>query len=94
MPRVEIIQYDGVPVDGLIDESAQVPVNGMIATSPPDGGCGLVGCPCVRGHFITRLFPRDEEGCVWGYVVEFENRQELESTSPEALSMLVSRVMN
>ncbi|OUL83264.1 hypothetical protein CA603_26330 [Paraburkholderia hospita] len=57
MPRVEIIQYDDVPKDGLIDEGALVPVKGMIATSTPDGGCGLAGCPCVRGHFVMRLFP-------------------------------------
>ncbi|SDJ48913.1 hypothetical protein SAMN04487926_1554 [Paraburkholderia steynii] len=94
MPIVEIIQFDGVPEDGVIDEGAQVPVKGMIATSPPDGGCGVAGCPCVRGHFVMRIYPRDEHGCVLGYVVEFESRQELESTSPEALSMLVSRAMN
>lgn len=94
MPQVEIIWYEDVPKDGRIDESVLVPVDGMIATSTPDGGCGLVGCPCVRGHFVIRLFPRDDLGCVRGYVVEFESRQELESTSPEELSILVSRAMN
>ncbi|EIM94449.1 hypothetical protein WQE_44188 [Paraburkholderia hospita] len=94
MPQVEVIQFDDVPEDGLIDEGALVPVNGMLAMSPPDGGCGMAGCGCFRGHFITRLFRRDDEGCVRGYVVEFESRQELETTSPEELSVLVSRAMN
>jgi hypothetical protein len=93
MPRVEIIQYDDVPKDGLIGECALVPVEGMVAMSTPDGGCGLVGCSCVRGHFVMRLLPRDDQGCVRGYVVEFESRRELESTSPEELSILVSRAM-
>jgi len=94
MPQVEIIQYDEIPEDGLIDEGALIPVKGMIEMSTPDGGCGLAGCPCIRGHFVMRLFPRDEQGFVRGYVVEFESRQELESTSSEELSILVSGAMN
>lgn len=82
MSRVELIRFDLVPENGVLGEGAQVPVDGLILMSPPDGGCGITGCKCVRGHFVARLFERDSQGCVWGYVVEFDSRQELESTSP------------
>jgi len=36
--RVEIIQYDDVPADGVIDEAALVPIDGSTIVSPPDGG--------------------------------------------------------
>ena len=91
--QVEIIQFNDIPEDGLIDVGEFVPVAGMTSMSPPDGGCGVVGCPCVRGHYLMKLFPRDGDGIVRGFIVEFPDRKTLESTGPEEIAVLVSRAM-
>jgi hypothetical protein len=92
--RIETIQYDDVPEDGQIGEAALVPVDGSVSTSPPDGGCGIAGCPCLRGHYFMRLYPRDNHGTVFGYIAEFESREELEATSEEQIVALARRAMN
>ncbi|MFK4448973.1 hypothetical protein ABH944_009024 [Caballeronia udeis] len=79
--RFETIQYDNVPEDGQIDAGAVVPVDGKSWLSPPDGGCGIPPCPCFCGHFFMRLFPRDDQGVVFGYIAEFDTREELEDIS-------------
>jgi hypothetical protein len=84
--RVGIIRYEDVPADGVIDEGALVPVDGSTIISSPDGGCGMPRCTCFTGHFVQRLFPRDAAGTVFGYIVEFDSREELESTSAELLA--------
>lgn len=92
--RVETIQYDDVPHDGKIGEGALIPVDGKTWLSPPDGGCGITGCPCFCGHFFLRLFPRDSEGTVFGYIVEFETRVELEGTSEHQIVLAAHQAMN
>ncbi len=92
--RVGIIQYDNVPADGEIGEGAFVPVDGNTVISPPDGGCGMPRCACFRGHFIQRLFPRDAAGTVFGYIVEFDSREDLESTNDEQIAQLAQKAMH
>jgi len=92
--RAEIIQYDNVPADGVIGEGAFVPVDGSTVISAPDGGCGMPRCGCFRGYFIQRLFPRDEAGTVFGYIVEFDSREELESTSAEQIAWVAQKAMH
>lgn len=92
--RVETIQYDDVPEDGVINEGALIPVDGKTWLSPPDGGCGIPECPCFRGHFFLRLFPRDTDGTVFGYIVEFDTRAELEETGEDQIVLAARQVMN
>jgi hypothetical protein len=92
--RVEIIQYDDVPADGVIDEGALVPIDGSTIISPPDGGCGMPRCGCFRGHFVQRLFPRDAVGTVFGYIVEFDSREDLEKANAEQIAHLVQQAMH
>ena len=92
--RVEIIQYDDVPADGVIDEAALVPIDGSTIVSPPDGGCGMPRCGCFRGHFVQRLFPRDAVGTVFGYIVEFDSREDLEKANAEQIAHLVQQAMH
>jgi hypothetical protein len=91
--RVGIIQYDDVPADGVIDEGALVPVDGSTIISPPDGGCGMPRCDCFRGYFVQRLFPRDAAGTVFGYIVEFDSWEELESADEEQIARLAQKAM-
>jgi len=76
-----IVYYD-VPVDGDIGGGHTVPVDGLVSvTGALEGGCGDPACEHCQGtHSYTRLFPRDEQGVVFGYVVEFGTREELEAT--------------
>jgi hypothetical protein len=92
--RVEIIQHDNVPADGNLGDGSHLPVDGSTVISPPDGSCGVPGCACFRGHFLLRLFARDEARTVFGYVVEFETRHELESMSEEMIARLAQNAMN
>lgn len=94
MVTIELIQYDNVPEDGVLDEGAFIPVGGVTSISPPDGGCGVDGCPCVRGHYLMTLFPRDDDGIVRGYIIEANDREELESLGPEEIAELAGRKMN
>jgi len=91
--RVGIIQYDDVPADGVIDDGALVPVDGSAIISPPDGGCGMPRCACFRGHFVQRLFPRDAAGTVFGYIVEFDSREDLESANDQ-IAQLAQKAMH
>jgi hypothetical protein len=92
--HVEIIQYDQVPADGIVGEGAFVPVDGGTVISPPDGGCGTPRCACFRGHFIRRLFPRDASGTVFGYIVEFDSREELESANEGQIARAAQNAMH
>jgi hypothetical protein len=92
--RAQAIQYDNVPADGMIDEGAFVPVDGSTVISPPDGGCGTPRCGYFGGHFVQRLFPREEAGTVYGYIVEFDSREELESTSAEKIARAARKAMH
>lgn len=91
--NIELIQYDNVREDGVLEGGAVVPVSGLTSISPPDGGCGIDGCPCVRGHFFMKLFPRDGDGTVRGFFVEAADREELESLGPDALAGLAVQKM-
>ncbi|OYD76143.1 UNVERIFIED_ORG: hypothetical protein BDU10_1214 [Burkholderia sp. CF145] len=93
MLNIELIRFNDVPEDGVLDDGAFVPVSGVTSTSPPDGGCGMDGCPCVRGHFFLKLFPRDDDGIVHGFIIEADDKDELESLSPGEIADLVRRKM-
>ncbi|KAE8753871.1 hypothetical protein FSO04_42750 [Paraburkholderia madseniana] len=92
--RAEIIQYDHVPVDGVVGEGVFVPADGSTIISPPDGGCGTPRCGCFRGHCIQRLFPCDAAGTVFGYFVEFDSREELESVSAGQIARAAQNEMH
>jgi hypothetical protein len=92
--RVGIIQYDDVPDDGVIGEGAFVPVDGSTIISPPDGGFGMTGCTCFTRHFVQRLFPRDASGTVFGYIVEFGSREDLEKANFEQVALLAQKAMH
>ncbi len=92
--RVGIIQYDDVPDDGVIDEGALVPVDGRTIISRPDGACGIPRCRCFTGHFVQRLFPRDATGTVFGYIVEFNSREDLEKANVEQIAQLAQKAMH
>jgi len=51
-------------------------------------------CGCFRGHFVQRLFPRDAVGTVFGYIVEFDSREDLENANAEQIAHLVQQAMH
>ncbi|MGF6440473.1 hypothetical protein QF002_001282 [Paraburkholderia youngii] len=87
--------YKDVAPDGTIGRTEdRVPVDGQIVTSPPDGGCGHPSCTCFRGHFFHRLFPRDESGIVFGYSVEFDSHEELQSFNQDEIARMAQLKMH
>lgn len=90
----EPIFYDHVPDTGEIQEGVFVPVNGVESKSEATGGCGDPQCLCVNEHFFTRLFPRDDRGNVYGYVVHFDSRAELDSAPAEEIERIVRRSLH
>jgi hypothetical protein len=93
MLNTEWIQFDNVPEDGVLGEDAVVPVSGVTVVSQADGGCGIAGCACVRGHYFMKLFPRDDDGTVRGFIVEATDLEELQSLGPDEMADLVRRKM-
>lgn len=89
----ELIQYDEVPPDGDIGDGVVLPVDGVTLISEPDGSCGVPGCGCFRGHFFQRLFPRDNAGTVFGYIVAFDTRGELEMLDEGQIACLAQKAM-
>jgi hypothetical protein len=91
MLNIELIQFDNVPKDGILDKGAYVPVGGVRWTSAGDSGCGTDGFPRVQGHYLMKLYPRDDDGMVRGFIVEAATREELESLCEEEIAGLVRR---
>lgn len=65
--------------ENKIDESNmnKIMLDGGIVRSHPSGGCGLNGCTCSPGHWITVLEPC-RDGKVRGTRFTFDSRSELE----------------
>lgn len=93
--RVQINAFHHVAPDGTLPGGeAEVPVDGRIIVSPPDGGCGASECRCFRGHFFQRLFARDAEGTVFGYSVEFDSDDELRALDEGQIARLAQSQMH
>ena len=92
---VQFSTYKQVAPDGRIGNTQDtVPVDGQIVVSPPDGGCGHPECTCFRGHFFLRLFPRDEDGTVFQYSVEFDSDEELQSFDQDEIARIAQLKMH
>jgi len=79
-PEISVYTHDHVKADGTFEdgELGAVHTEGNISISHPDGGCGMPGCECSPGHWISVALPRTEDGVVRGVTFKFNSREELE----------------
>lgn len=77
--------HKGVDPQGKVASGGQVCVNGDFRQSPPEGGCGIPSCDCSARHWISKIFPRTEDGIVAGFTAKFASRKELEDISLDEL---------
>lgn len=62
----------------ITDENRQrIKLTGGISISHPLGGCGLQGCRCSPGHWISKISPIEGDK-VKGILLTFDTREELE----------------
>jgi hypothetical protein len=74
--KFEKFKHTGVKKDGTFeDEPGAVVTNGAIRMSMGEG-CGLKGCHCSDGFWITMVMPLDA-GIVEGVKVTFDSRREM-----------------
>ncbi|MFP3637530.1 hypothetical protein [Paraburkholderia sp. SIMBA_054] len=92
--RAELIQFDDVPENGVLDDGEQVPVDGRTFQSAPDGGCGTPDCPCTKALIYQRIFPRDDRGVVFGYTVEFDSPEEMAGLTEQDFARLAQQAMH
>lgn len=79
--KIESFKHENVLPNGTFsDKSGAVETNGKILMSPPDGGCTIEGCGCSKGHWLTIVKPRTEDGVVEGMTVFFDNFAEMQKS--------------
>ncbi|MGG7607820.1 hypothetical protein [Massilia sp. BKSP1R2A-1] len=86
--------HTGVLPDGRVPTGGSVEVNGLIVESAPEGGCGSEGCSRSPGHWISKIHPRSEDGTVFGYMVLFNNREELEMADLDLIEIEARKLLN
>lgn len=76
--KVEKFIHTGVKPDGTFEnEAGAVHVEGLVMMGTGEG-CGLSGCHCSDGYWITIGLPRTKEGVVEGIKVRFDNKREFD----------------
>jgi hypothetical protein len=79
MTDIKIITYEHthVKIDGTFEnQPGSIHTEGHISISHPKGGCGLGGCNCSPGHWISAALPLDN-GIVRGMRLQFKSRKQL-----------------
>lgn len=76
MVTFEKFQHKNVDVSGSVKGGGAVITEGAIRMSVGEG-CGLPGCHCSEGIWITIIMPRTKDGIVEGIQVRFRNKSEL-----------------
>jgi hypothetical protein len=77
--KITHFSHTGVAPDGTLAAGGAVEVIGGVRYSAPEGGCGMPGCHCSPGHWLSITCPRTEDGVVSGYTAHFDSRRELEN---------------
>jgi len=69
----------GVREDGTIEgRPGSVTVEGGIRMAYREGGCGLIGCNCSPGFWISRSTPRNEKGEIETTIRRFNSKNDFE----------------
>lgn len=76
--QVEKFIHKGVGPDGKVNSGGAVLTKPFIRMSMGEG-CGLRGCHCSDGYWISIGLARTEDGVVEGVIVRFENAEEMKA---------------
>lgn len=66
-----------VAADGKVKSGGSVHIDGAVILSHEEGGCGLKGCMCSPGYWLTITAPRSKGGEVRGLKVIFDSKAEM-----------------
>lgn len=89
--EIKWFAHNDVDPQGGGAAGGQICVNGDLRQSPPEGGCGIPGCNCSAGHWISKIYPRTEDGIVAGFTAKFSTREELEGINLEELEQVAMK---
>ena len=81
--KFEEFIHKGVAPNGSIKRGGAVRTKGAIIIGLGKG-CGLSGCHCSDGFYISLVMPRNKKGEVRGIKVKFEDVKEIERIMREA----------
>lgn len=85
MIKITEIKHQGLCEDGTFKNGSggAVTVTGAIVMSE-NNGCGLGGCNCSPGFWLSVFLPRTRAGTVRGYLVGFGHGQEMRNFMKDA----------
>ena len=75
--KVRTTEYTHVEPDGHLAEGGSIEVKPLIRMSRGEG-CGLKGCDCSDGYWISVSAGRTSDGVVKSMMVEFKNKAEFD----------------
>jgi len=74
-------KHENVSLNGKVKNGGAVKTDVGIDFSTPDGNCGMDGCHCSDGHWMSICFGYNKkEKSVSGITINFGSRLELEET--------------
>lgn len=77
--KIESFKRKGVKPAGTFENNIEaIETRGAIIMNSSGGGCGLTGCHCSDGYWLSVVKPRTEDGIVEGLKVKFEDESEME----------------
>jgi hypothetical protein len=75
--EIKEFEHKGVSKDGIIEGGGAVRTKAWVGMGYGEG-CGLEGCNCSNGYWITIASPRTKEGTVKGMQIKFTDKKEMD----------------
>lgn len=72
------MKMEHLEIEVTPDKPSLLHLEGKIITSVKSGGCGLPGCGCSPGHWISVAEPVNEDSILKITKFRFDSREELE----------------
>lgn len=76
--KIEKFEHKGVGPDGKVESGGAVLTKPFIRMSIGEG-CGLNGCHCSDGYWISIGLARTKDGVVEGVIVRFDSAKEIKT---------------
>lgn len=76
--KIKWFIHEGVAADGKVDGGGSVCVDGDVRQGPP--------------QWLSKIYPRTDDGVVAGFIAHFDSREEFESMSLELIEQTAMRL--
>jgi hypothetical protein len=79
--KTTTFRHENVLSDGTFSNKSGAVVTTASVTmsyNNESGGCGLSGCNCSPGHWLSIVKARTDDGIVEGFTIHFDNKNEMD----------------